>query len=277
MTSEGPRFEREKVYSTMGPACPLGCIYCFVDVPGYRNPSSLNPLHSQELLKFRDTIGDGAPNGILPTHDVEIFLIKGWADKLLRLATLGKHMLFSTKLPLDRGAAPRGDKRIAVLQEVDGLLKEGGTMLHPSVSIPRWDRTETIKIEPSLSSPQERADTAQMLFRAGLATSVSIRPTLPFVSEEEYAALIDTTAAYCDYYLTSPLYLTPAMKEYMEQEHPGYNAAEVEVGFMGGLAVEAVNTSEAAALITTLAAKRRTPVFDRSEFGISHSMRLRKT
>src|SRR6266567_5138773 len=89
-----------KVYASMGiKPCPLGCIYCFVDAKGYSGVGRVDTLKGLQQLSFEVEKEENLKI-ILPSHDVELFLVNNWAEKLMRLAEFGLFIIISSKLSL---------------------------------------------------------------------------------------------------------------------------------------------------------------------------------
>jgi len=264
-----------KVYASMGnKPCNLGCIYCFVNAEGYPGAGRVDTQEGLQQLIFEIEKEENIKI-ILPSHDVELFLVKNWSEELMKLAEFGLFIVISTKLSLDRGVPPRNWERIDQLKRIDARLKSNNNaLLQIAVSITRL--TDWKEIEQFTSSPEERITTVQRLSEAGLAVNIAIRPTLPFVPREEFEELIARTAPYCESYLTSPLYLTPKMKSYMDKRYPGYEVELFRPAFMqGGTEIETVNTRKTMDMVKEIAAKYNRSCFTRSGPAIEHAISLR--
>lgn len=268
--------DQTRLFTSMGKnLCPLGCIYCFVNAEGYIRPGRVDTAEAvQELSRIEE---DGDIKTIVPAHDVEIFLVEDWAAKLMQLADFGLHIVIATKLSLEKGMPPTGKQRIDQLKAINTSLMEKGALLHLGVSITRLDEEKTREIEPYPSTPTQRIATVKALSEARLPVNIAIRPTLPFVPKEEFEELIARTAPYCESYLVSPLYLTPAMKVYLDREHPGYRVDLFKPSFMKGGIVETVNTDKTISMIREIADR---PEYNRLVFmtsapAIKHALALR--
>ena len=164
--------EGNRVFATMDEEpCTLGCLYCFVETPGYKAVGNVGNQEGLSTLKYKVEETDGV-RILLPAHDIELFRVKDWYAKLLALADLGLDTIVATKSSLK-------DKQITQLVEIDKKLAEKGALLQIGVSIPRLDADETRAIELYTQPPAKRIATAQRLFEAGIATNIAIRPTLP--------------------------------------------------------------------------------------------------
>lgn len=263
--------EGDRVFATMDEKpCPLGCLYCFVEAPGYKPVGNVGNQEGVSTLKYEVEETDGV-RILLPAHDIELFRVKDWYPKLLALTDLGLDTIVATKSSLK-------DKQVAQLVEVDKKLAEKGALLQIGVSIPRLDAESTRAIELYTQPPEKRIATAQRLYEAGIATNIAIRPTLPFVPDEEYEELIQRTAPFCDSYLTSPLYLTPKMTAYMDEHHPGYAVEIFSPSFMQGTPeIRTVNTDATSAKIAQMAARHSKPCFDSAtpSIQLAHAQRNR--
>jgi len=256
-----------RVLGSMGDkACPLGCIYCFVNAPGYQGPGKVDTPDGMQELAYN--IEGGNIKIIQPVCDMELFLVKNWPEKLMQLTTHGLSIDISTKLALEKN-------EIEHLKAVDQKLKEQGALLHVAVSLTRLHDWK--EIEQFTPSSEQRIVTAQKLSEAGIATSIALRPTLPFVSAGEFEELIQRTAPFVDSYLSGPLYLTPKMKQYMNTKHPDYQVEIFSPKWMKGKPkIEAVNTYNAVAVVKGIAAQYERPLFDSTTQVVEYSILKRR-
>lgn len=258
--------DNTRVLASVGDkACSLGCIYCFVNAEGYQNSGRIDTQAGNQELSYE--IEQGNVQVLYPAHDIELFLIKDWDKKLMELTSFGIPINVATKSGL-------GAKHIEQLKTIDEALKEKGALLHMAVSLTRlhdWKNIET-----RTPSPERRIATAKSLSEAGLAVTIALRPTLPFVPEKEFEELIARTAPYCESYSTGPLYLTPQMKQYMDEKQPGYQTELVKPSWIKGRPfIEAVNTDTTIALVKAIAQRWDRPVFNSSPKAVEHALALR--
>jgi DNA repair photolyase len=196
---------KSRLLASMGNSkCPLGCIYCFVDSAEYKGLEKIDKDHNFEILKIAATSVDI----IQPACDIEIFLVPQVLEKLSELAELGKTISFATKFRLTKKTAIK-------LSSLNKQLSKQGAILQIAVSFSRLENWK--EIELYAPSPAERLKTLKLLYENHIPTTVAIRPLLPFVPENELEELIDYTQQYCYGYISGPVYLTPALKTYMQQ------------------------------------------------------------
>ena len=246
--------------------CRLGCIYCFVDLPGYQKFDRVDSQEGIESLSY--VIEKGNIKVIQPACDVEIFLVRNWEEVLWDLADFGLPISFATKFALSQ-------RSLEQLKFIDDKLKEKGAFLNIAVSLVRLNNWR--EIEKFTPSPERRVQTARRLWEAGISVTIALRPTLPFVPLEEFEEIIQKTVPFCDNFITGPLYLTSTMKEYMDEKYPGYKVELVNPSWMKGRPeIEAVNTDGIIAWIREICARYSKPCFDHNIEAVEYSASLRR-
>ena len=190
--------EKNRVLVPVGEPCPFGCRYCYTrggDV-------GLSRVSVQEILsRFReflkeDTVGfetiqfgyDGDPFS-RPERGLAM---------LAELATMGKHLNFSTKALLSIPV-------VSALGEIHEQIRAAGRTLSALVSVSCWDSAAVV--EPHTPSPQERMLTISRLKQIKIPVFISVRPVLPHIADQEYERMVDEAlVAGCDGFILGPLY-----------------------------------------------------------------------
>lgn len=192
--------------------CTFGCLYCFTREPGYQRCPRL------DILRTRDLVSSSISSEVVqPACDTEFLLLADWRNYLDELISVGKIISFATKADID------GDD-LQSLSEVNKILMASGKVLHIGVTIVRL--RDWKDIEPHAPSPLARIASLRRLWEAGIPTTVLMRPMMPTVTVDEIDELVDRTYRFCYGYLSGPLYLTPAMEEYMRRKNQPFTVTE---------------------------------------------------
>jgi len=209
--------EDERYIGSLGNRpCPMGCIYCFVENENYKGISKIDSKDRIEI--------DTEAKIIQPSCDVEFFLIENWEKKLKDLGTHQKSISFATKAKLSN----RSIKQIALLND---KLQSYGELINIAVSLTSF-RVDWKEIEHFTPSPDERLKTLKQLYKAGIKTTVAIRPLLPFLTTEDLIDLVEKTYKFTFGYLLGPLYLTPRMKNYLIKKGEYYQVLSKKVSWL---------------------------------------------
>lgn len=189
--------EKDRVLVPVGNPCPFGCRYCYtrgIDIKNGHIPAedilaefdNFAPTASFETIQFGY---DGDPFAH-PTRGITM---------LKRLATMQKHVNFSTKALIDN----------ALLDELDEIhmtMEAKNKQLSALVSLSCWDSATTV--EPHTPSPQERILTVTNLKSLSIPTFIAVRPVLPNVPDSEYERIAEEgVSAGCDGFILGPLYV----------------------------------------------------------------------
>lgn len=178
-----------KYCSTKVP-CTNNCLYCFSKWNYYKQHKTYD-----QIVLDEDKI-----NIIYPCCDGEFFLNSNWYDWLLQMAINKNKIIisFSTKNNID-------DSSIVKISNINNYLiknKQGFI----KISIPLVTKHRLNEIEKNTSDYNERMRNLWKISQSNIATSVNIRPILPFISESEYIDIINDTSLYTNYYLIGDLY-----------------------------------------------------------------------
>ncbi len=117
---------------------------------------------------------------------------------LKELATMGKHINFSTKALLEGST-------LDALSDIRRSMEAAGTSLSALVSLSCWDSAAVV--EPHTPCPSERMLTIANLKRIDIPAFIAVRPILPHISDSEYARIADEgIRAGCEGFILGPLY-----------------------------------------------------------------------
>ncbi len=118
------------------------------------------------------------------------------------------------------------------------------------------------EIEKNTPSPYERIETLKHLHEAGIHTSVAFRPILPFITPEEIEEIVELTHRYTYAYLTGPVYLTPALINYINNKGYKYTRDKKQVSWIpGNPSMDVVQSLHLEKLLTDYAQYYQVPVF----------------
>jgi hypothetical protein len=135
---------------------------------------------------------------VYPACDVDLFALRRWREHLAHACALGPSISVSTKASLTEADV----EEIRLHSE---SLVQRGRVLKIGVSFSTRERVRVL--EPNAPSYSKRMDTLRLLSQAGIHTALVLRPLLPDVRPEEYAAIVDDGHAFTDIVLTGPEHL----------------------------------------------------------------------
>jgi len=117
---------------------------------------------------------------------------------LRQLATMGKHVNFSTKASLPEAT-------LNALSEMHDQMDAMGTTLSALVSLSCWASASWV--EPHTPSPHERMETVACLRQRDIPVFIAVRPVLPHIADEEYERIVsEGIIAGCNGFVLGPLY-----------------------------------------------------------------------
>ncbi|HLZ62839.1 MAG TPA: radical SAM protein [Ktedonosporobacter sp.] len=188
--------EKNRVLVPVGEPCPFGCRYCYtrggeVGLSRVEMADILTPFQQFADKTAFETIQfgyDGDPFAH-PEHGLAM---------LKQLATMGRHVNFSTKALLN-------DATLDALSQIQHSMEKAGTTLSALVSLSCWDSAPWV--EPHTPSPRERILTVTNLKRIGLPVFIAVRPVLPHIPDGEYERIAEESIrAGCSGLILGPLY-----------------------------------------------------------------------
>ena len=194
-----------KLYSATTP-CKAGCKYCF---------SKWNGVYAEQPQLSIEHICDGAAI-IYPCCDGEFFdqldiidATKSIMEKMEKV-----YVSISTKCAVT-------DSQLMSIIDLNNFLKnEGKGFVKFSVSISNKSRLS--EIEPRTASYEERIDIVRRLVSAGIPSSLTLKPILPFIPDSEYFEILEDFSAVVNRVTVGGLYVcpnTPFYKQYIKDRY----------------------------------------------------------
>jgi len=190
------KVEKNRVLVPVGEPCPFGCQYCYTR----SGEVGLTPVDTEEVLsRFRQFALESSFETIQFGYDGDPFAHPERGIAMLRrLATIGKHVNFSTKASLE---VPT----LNALEDVQRHMEEEGTTLSALISVSCWDSASFV--EPHTPPPVERMRGVAALKRRGIPVFIAVRPILPHIPDLEYERIAtEGILAGCDGFILGPLY-----------------------------------------------------------------------
>ena len=192
----------ERVFLQGPRTCPFACKYCFAEFSCFQE------------AKPRLDIREATQGKILyPSCDTEVGLSASRIDEIAEFAnTLNAIAVsISTKRKPSEGF-------LSALVKLDEKLYGLGVLLKVSISVST--KYQISDIEKGASQYAERLEMASQLRKHGIATSVNLKPVLPFIQISEYLEIVDDFFERCSDFLLGGLYLdrkTQFGKEIIEE------------------------------------------------------------
>ena len=189
--------------------CTGGCAYCYLELNNYRAPRknevSVEEMHAlaQKTLDFKwgktgTIISVGAWGDIFPKHNEE--LVEYSVDVICELLKWGNPVQIMSKNTISQNSI---DKIVSNVQFPNQLLYSSTitTILH-------WK-----KIEPAVSSPEERLETCLAFKRYNVPTNVLLKPFLLGITNIEIDEILDMLLKYkVDFCTLGVMYLNEKIK-----------------------------------------------------------------
>ncbi len=190
------KVEKNRVLVPVGEPCPFGCRYCYTR----GGEVGLACVDMEEVLsRFREFALEASFETIQFGYDGDPFARPARGITMLRrLATIGKHVNFSTKASLE---VPT----LNALEDIQRHMEEEGTTLSALISVSCWDSASFV--EPHTPLPVERMRGVAALKRRGIPVFIAVRPILPHIPDLEYERIAtEGILAGCDGFILGPLY-----------------------------------------------------------------------
>jgi DNA repair photolyase len=190
------KVEKDRILVPVGEACPFGCKYC------YTRGRDVVPakVDAEEILRqCQDFTQNAQFSTIQFGYDGDPFVRpERGLTMLKRLATMGKHVNFSTKAALEVST-------LEALEILQRRMQAQGTTLSALVSLSCWHSAPVV--EPHTPSPGERMLTVSNLQRRGIPAFLAVRPILPHLADLEYERIaVEGISAGCQGFILGPLY-----------------------------------------------------------------------
>jgi DNA repair photolyase len=190
------KVEKNRVLVPVGEPCPFGCRYCYTrggDV-------GLSRVSAEDILsRFQQFACETSFETIQFGYDGDPFARpeRGIA-MLTQLATMGKHINFSTKALLEGSI-------LDALGDICRSMKLVETSLSAQISLSCWDSASIV--EPHTPSPSERMLTIANLKSIDVSAFIAVRPVLPHIPDSEYERMAEEgIRAGCVGFILGPLY-----------------------------------------------------------------------
>jgi DNA repair photolyase len=188
--------EKKRVLVPVGEPCPFGCRYCYT-----RNGEvGLDRVKVEDILiPFSQFVHEADFETIQFGYDGDPFARPERGIAMLKeLATMGKHVNFSTKTLLQGPV-------LDALNDIHAQMEASGTVLSALVSLSCWDSASSV--EPHTPSPSERILTVANLKHISIPVFIAVRPILPHIPDSEYERIADEgIRAGCEGFILGPLY-----------------------------------------------------------------------
>jgi DNA repair photolyase len=188
--------EKNRVLVPVGEPCPFGCRYCYTR----GGEVGLSRVGAEDILsRFQQFAREASFETIQFGYDGDPFARPARGLAMLKeLATMGKHINFSTKALLEGST-------LDALSDIRRSMEATGTSLSALVSLSCWDSAAVV--EPHTPSPSERMLTIANLKRIDIPAFIAVRPVLPHISDSEYERVADEgIRAGCEGFILGPLY-----------------------------------------------------------------------
>lgn len=188
-----------KLYSATT-RCNAGCKYCFTKWNGIY---AEQPLFGLEHTSEKEAI-------IYPCCDGEFFEQSNYIEIAKNMMENMERVYFSisTKSIVT-------EQMLEVISELNNLLcSENKGFVKFSISVS--NKSQIDEIEPGTLAYIKRLETAQQLVQAGIPSSLTLKPILPFVPDEEYFEIINDFSPIINRMLVGGLYVCPKTQFYSE-------------------------------------------------------------
>ncbi len=192
------KVEKRRVLVPVGEPCPFGCRYCYTR-GGEVGVARMEPAEILSCFQEFVAANEHPFETIQFGYDGDPFARPARGVAMLKhLATLGKHLNFSTKARL-------ADDTLDALSDIHDSMVDRGTALSALVSLSCWESAS--RVEPHTPSPPERLQTVAHLRQRSIPVFIAVRPILPHISDEEYERLVsEGVRAGCNGFILGPLY-----------------------------------------------------------------------
>lgn len=187
--------------------CNAGCQYCF---------SKWNGIYCEQAQFAIERICDREAI-IYPCCDGEFFeqnniieVTKSIMEKMDKV-----YLSISTKCPITT------TQLRTIIELNDMLQSEGKGFVKFSVSVS--NKSKLSEIEPRTTRYEDRIDIVRRLVSEGIPSSLTLKPILPFIADEEYFEILEDFSAIVNRVLVGGLYVcsnTRFYKEYIKDRYP---------------------------------------------------------
>ena len=188
-------------FASVSTPCKAGCRYCFAKWSNlYKRPE---PLLNRDIMDSEEII-------LYPSCDGEFFDQDEIIKKIKHYSKSRKKVYVSLSCKVEPT-----DGQLLQLEKLDKWLRDenkGFVKFAISLSC----RTRLSEIEPGTMTYEERLNLARRAYNLGIATSLTIKPILPFISADEYISIIYDFKKYLSHVLVGGLYVDRKSRFYNE-------------------------------------------------------------
>lgn len=172
--------------------CEAGCRYCFAKWPDYN--CQMNLRLEREYVGSNRII-------LYPCCDGDFFEQVELIESIKWYAEVYDKIYVS----LSGKIKPADEQLVQLLGLNDWLIKKNKGFVKFAVSLS--NRTMLDEIEPGTMTYEERIALAGYISSLGLHLSLTIKPVLPFITEEEYGSILKDFRPYLNRVLVGGLYI----------------------------------------------------------------------
>lgn len=197
--------------------CEAGCKYCFAKWDGYNRQSNLG---------FQRENVDPDRVILYPCCDGDFFDQVELVEKIKHYTEFHKKVYVS----LSSKIRPTEEKIMQLLELHEWLVKSNRGFVKFAISLS--NRTMLDEIEPATMSYEERIKFASYINSLGLPLSLTIKPVLPFIAEEEYDSILKDFSPYLNRVLIGGLYVNKNSSFYADYLYNDYICTKRKVEWL---------------------------------------------
>lgn len=204
-----------KLYSATA-HCNAGCKYCFTKWDGIY---AEQPVFGVEHTPSKEAV-------VYPCCDGEFFAQSNYIEIAKSMMKDMDKIYFSisTKSVVT-------DQMLSTIADLNNLLRsENKGFVKFSISVS--NKTQVDVLEPETLTYSKRLETAHQLVSAGIPSSLTLKPVLPFISNEEYFSILSDFSSVINRVLIGGLYVCPNTKFYKEYIEGKYSTEKREVEWL---------------------------------------------
>ena len=195
-----------KLYSATTP-CKAGCKYCFSKWSGiYAEQLQFSIEHNRDKAAIDYPCCDGE---FFDQHNI-VDVTKSIMKKMEKV-----YVSVSTKCNVT-------DSQLKAIIDLNNMLRdENKGFVKFSVSV--TNKVHILEIEPQTASYGDRLDIVRRLVSVGIPSSLTLKPILPFIPDEEYYEILEDFSAVVNRVMVGGLYVcpnTPFYENYIKSKYP---------------------------------------------------------
>lgn len=197
--------------------CKAGCKYCFAKWAGYNR---------QLDLEFEREDEDSDQIILYPCCDGDFFDQAELVEKVKHYTESHKKVYVS----LSSKISPTDEEIMQLLGLHEWLVKSDKGFVKFAISLS--NRTMLDEIEPATMSYEERIMLASYIHSLGLPLSLTIKPVLPFIAEEEYDSILKDFSPFLNCVLIGGLYVNKKSRFYIDYFHNDCTCTKRKVAWL---------------------------------------------